>query len=243
MLTVGHGIGLVSPTDRPLATCILLPYTVETDWIGMMLVDPELRGQGLGTRLMKLTVEVSLNPILGLDATEQGAQLYRRLGFEDAEGVTRYERAPADTQTDGSDDEVMSVRPTEFSEWSTHLAPESQHERLNLLQQIDSTGLGYRSLIREGRLAGLAIIRDGRKASQIGPLFANEVASALRLLSALVRSAPRPVIVDVPDRHAAFRKRITAMGFEPVRSFVRMFLGGLPHPNRFEYVIAGPEFG
>lgn len=244
MLEFGHGIGFVNEQDRPVATCILIPYKIDVAWVGMMLVDHARRGAGIGSRLMRLVVDVALSPILGLDATEQGASLYRKLGFGGEEQIVRYRLKPTREISLGPPPaEIESVSPPDFDDCLTFFEPEADLQRRRLLARLSTSGQGYFGLIREGRCSALSVVRPGRAAAQVGPLYATDAASASRLVLAAAAQSSEPLIVDVPERHGAFIEQLSRLGFQPSRRFLRMYTGGLPRENRMEYAIAGPEFG
>src|SRR6266850_7622987 len=83
---------------RLVATTTAICYGRELAWIGMVLTDPEFRGQGLASQLMRRTLEF-LNgrtiQCVKLDATGMGRGLYQKFGFVDECPVERWVRAPA----------------------------------------------------------------------------------------------------------------------------------------------------
>jgi GNAT superfamily N-acetyltransferase len=67
-----------------VGTSTTIVYEGRFAWIGMVIVDPELRGRGIGTALLKRAIEYldSLHiPCMKLDATPQGRILYEKFGF------------------------------------------------------------------------------------------------------------------------------------------------------------------
>src|ERR1700683_884599 len=65
-------------------TVTTISYENRFAWIGMVLVDPQLRGKGVGTALLERAMDyldASGVPCLKLDATPQGRPIYERLGF------------------------------------------------------------------------------------------------------------------------------------------------------------------
>src|SRR5438552_14164760 len=82
--------GCVAELDgRVCGTATTIGYEGRFAWIGMVLVDPESRGRGIGTRLLARAIEHldALGvPTLKLDATPQGEPIYAKLGF-----VSEYE--------------------------------------------------------------------------------------------------------------------------------------------------------
>src|SRR5215467_18486 len=67
-----------------VGTATTLSYEDRFAWISMVLVDPEFRNRGIGTKLLQRAVEHLDNagiPTLKLDATPLGKPLYEKLGF------------------------------------------------------------------------------------------------------------------------------------------------------------------
>ena len=79
---------------RLIGTITTVAYGTELAWIGMMLVDPDYRRRGLGTRLMQTALE-HLQRIgvasIKLDATPAGRPLYESLGFRPEGLIERWE--------------------------------------------------------------------------------------------------------------------------------------------------------
>ena len=96
------------------------------------------------------------------------------------------------------------------------------------------TELGGRagSLLLSGGHA-VALIRDGRKARHIGPLFADDADSALALIDAIVRSEKRPA-ADRCRQHARriSCRALTGSGWVIERPFQRMRFGRATHASK-----------
>ena len=79
---------------RLIGTVTTVAYGTELAWIGMMLVDPDYRRRGLGTRLMQTALEhlqrIGVNSIK-LDATPSGRPLYESMGFRPEGLIERWE--------------------------------------------------------------------------------------------------------------------------------------------------------
>jgi GNAT superfamily N-acetyltransferase len=79
------------------ATTTAVCYGRELAWIGMVLTAPEYRGRGFARLLMERTLDFLAGrgvERIKLDATEMGAPLYRKLGFEDECPIERWIREP-----------------------------------------------------------------------------------------------------------------------------------------------------
>jgi hypothetical protein len=93
--------------------------------------------------------------------------------------------------------------------------------------------------------AGYVLAREGRVATQIGPLVARDATVADTLLRACLAQINGAVFVDVPDRHSALTQYLASSGFSEQRNFTRMLLGRakpLDAPEQI-FMLTGPEFG
>jgi GNAT superfamily N-acetyltransferase len=244
MLGMGQGIGFVDPEESLIGTAVLVPYRTDIDWVSMVLVDEQWRRRGLGRRLTQLVVELSPRPILGLDATDFGLGIYRDLGFGAAEQITRFTRNAGETDVSWGESTQISV-PSEdsFRECLNAFIRDSEPVRVDLLSELDPERTGRLCMIRGDRAAAIALIRQGRESTQIGPLMATDAGSATTLLRWVVAHQQSKLIIDVFDENQAFARQLPEMGFEAVRQFRRMFRGGRPRRQSTEYAVTGPEFG
>ncbi len=74
-------------------TVATIIYEQRFAWIGMVLVDPTLRGKGIGTALLIKAIDyldAKRVPCMKLDATPQGKPIYARLGFRDEYEIERH---------------------------------------------------------------------------------------------------------------------------------------------------------
>ncbi|MBT2829213.1 GNAT family N-acetyltransferase, partial [Staphylococcus coagulans] len=71
----------------------------------------------------------------------------------------------------------------------------------------------------------IALVRDGRTARHIGPLFADNAAEALALVHAIAQSETRPLLIDAVASQATFLEGLTASGWTIERPFQRMRCG------------------
>jgi ribosomal-protein-alanine N-acetyltransferase len=67
----------------------------ELGWIGLLIVSPEHRGKGIGTRLMKQATKYLKEKgtkTIGLDAVAEAVPLYERFGFRKAYDSLRFQK-------------------------------------------------------------------------------------------------------------------------------------------------------
>lgn len=239
----GSVFGRRSQSGELVATGAALPYADGQGWISMVLVSPAFRHRGLASELLNDCVAWlhARGRVPVLDATPAGAQVYQRLGFVPGMAFERWEHAGADWPTPADelgraglhDVEAMAVADENASHVGRHCLLQSFMQRRGTQAWITADGLGF------------VIAREGRRATQIGPLVAADEDMAWRLLQQALAAVPGPVFLDLPKRWASLAAVLSARGFRPQRPFVRMALGGAPALAGSErlFVVAGPEFG
>src|ERR1044072_3748614 len=75
-----------------VGTTTTTTYKDQLAWVGMVLVDPQNRRQGIATRLMETALDYLKGKVatVKLDATAQGKPVYERFGFEVESLVERW---------------------------------------------------------------------------------------------------------------------------------------------------------
>jgi GNAT superfamily N-acetyltransferase len=238
-------------SNRVVATAAILPYG-QFAWISMVLVAGEQRRRNLGTRLLKRCIDAlrEQGRVPVLDATPAGRPLYRALGFEETWGYHRLARGNASPLPEHSDTAGSTiVRPIADADWPTLCAYDAAcfgADRSALLQRLRGR-LPAAELIaeRHGRVAGLLLGRNGRTASQIGPLVAEDDDVALALLARALPAIKGTVYVDFADSKTTLRDWLAKCGFSAQRPLTRMQLGrsaGFDDETR-TFAVVGPEFG
>jgi len=241
MLEIGRGYGLTLADGTLAATTITLPYAAQFAWVSMVLVLPEHRRKGYATQLLKRALADlgKAGSAAVLDATPAGHDVYAAEGFRDTWGFKRF------VLNDRSDFrfDAVRVRALQPADWAQVAALDRDAfgaDRVRLLQAL-AARLPEAALVCEGAkgLTGFVLGREGREASQIGPLVARDVQAARALLaSACSRVAP-PAYIDLVDREAP----PAAFSFQ--RPFSRMVHGAARAPGNASlvYCPAGPELG
>jgi ribosomal protein S18 acetylase RimI-like enzyme len=247
MLAAGGGTGIEAADGRLVASSMVLPWGDRFGWIAMILVTRDHQRRGLATELMRRAIERCRDRgwIAGLDATEQGRPVYLPLGFRDVYALSRW-TADAAAPIPAP---AVPVRPLAAADLPAVAAWDASvfgAERAAYLAHLLARAPEVAFVSEQGgRIAGFVLGRDGRLATQVGPLEAGDEATALALLAAAVGGQRGRVFLDAADRHVTVRERLEAAGFRRQRGYTRMLLdrdAALDDPARV-YVISGPEFG
>lgn len=249
-LDLGAGYAVRDAAGRVIATAATLPHAGRFAWISMVLVNGAHRRQGLASLLMRRCIDdltaAGLVPVL--DATPAGREVYRTLGFRDSWSYQRLARPPQQAP-DNATPEGIEIRPIDDAVWNALCAYDANAfgaPRPGLLARLRGR-LPVADLIasKAGKIAGFMLGRDGRIASHIGPLIADDDEVAQALLAQALARLPGPVLLDFADVKSATAQWLALRGFSPVRPLTRMLLG---RSERFDdpsrtYAVVGPEFG
>jgi GNAT superfamily N-acetyltransferase len=233
-----------------VATAATLPYG-NFAWISMVLVLPDYRRHGLGTRLLERCVAAldGEGRVPVLDATPAGRPIYQAMGFEDCWGYHRLARPGAQPAAIVPSEAEARVRPIADTDWSALCAYDAAAfgaDRSALLQRLRGR-LPAAELIaeRNGRIAGFMLGRNGRSASQIGPLIAEDDDTAHLLLARALSAIEGPVYLDFSDAKNEVRAWLMQSGFAAQRPLTRMLYRrstGFDDTSR-TFAVVGPEFG
>jgi GNAT superfamily N-acetyltransferase len=221
---------------RLVATAALLPYASGNAWISMVLVTASWRRRGIATRLIDACLDAATKRGLTtwLDATPDGARVYGPLGFTPTLQLRRLRLAAP--VTGGT---ARSLSACTLGDFVARDRRAMGFDRGSLLKAF-SERAGSR-LVSHGD--AVALIRDGRTARHIGPLFAETHASALALVDAIVRSAQGPWLLDAVHSQDEFLQGLTASGWTIERPFQRMRFGRTTmSAAELPFAVAGPEF-
>jgi GNAT superfamily N-acetyltransferase len=245
-----HNICIVADDGTKVAgTATALCYANEVAWIGMVLVDKALRGQGIG-RMLLIDIIEKLKHIdsIKLDATPAGLPLYQSLGFIEEYNIIRMispafhdfyfkypNGEPLHIDADGLT-EVLDLDKNIFGADRTYLLR-------TLYQNYPLKALQLRhNNLPDGYIFG----RDGLRFNYIGPVSAQTTDSAKALIAkALIIHNNQPVALDILEDKGELIRWLESIGFIRQRHFVRMYLKNNSHAGKVEnqFLISGPEFG
>lgn len=248
MLEAGDSFGLATPNGRLVASGLTVPFGGPFGWISMILVTEPFRRRGLATYLMGRCIRAlkARRLVPALDATPAGREVYRSMGFKDIYRITRFGAAAPDFGDEAMPPGV-AVRRLGRKDIPTVAAydrPIFGADRAFLIEHLRARRPAQAFIaVRGTKVCGYVLAREGQSSSQIGPLVADDAATAASLLARSLKAGKGAVCIDVLDRHRAMRKRLTASGFVAQFPFIRMIY---KHDRPFDDVrrvvaIAGPE--
>jgi GNAT superfamily N-acetyltransferase len=230
--------------ERVVGTVTTIIYEDRFAWIGMLLVEPELRNRGVGRALLQQAIQHLDSrgvPCMRLDATPQGKLLYEKLGFVDQYEIERWglKRQPPEPKSAATAPHFGKVLELDREVFGA--------DRSALLRALGESAPEFvEVLVGPTGVSGYSFGRHGSHSDHLGPWIAEDESGAEQLLdSFLARSARESIVVDCLRSNPWARTTLEARGFELVRPLTRMRRGENIYPGRPEMVCAilGPEFG
>lgn len=225
----------------PAATVSCVNYSGGFAFLGFYIVREDLRGRGFGLRLWNAAIAHAGPRVIGLDGVAAQQQNYRKSGFEFAYANVRYGgiATPPDAPPAG----VIALTEVPLAAVEAYDATVFPAPRTAFLRAwIGSPGHLGRAVVRNGRLAGWGVIRACRRGRKIGPLVADDRATAELVLSALLAGAGAgEIFLDVPGINRDAVSLAQDLGLTPVFETARMYTGAIP-PLRLDRVFGVTSF-
>ena len=233
--------------DIPVSTASVAPLGERHTWIGMILVHPELRRQGIANSMMQHCVNYAIRQgrvINGLDATPMGNKVYGAVGYVDSYRIWRCWFSPGEFRNSTFDTSRISrVRESELDELIRYDAARYLG-RGNVIRALyrDSKEEAYIYRGDNGDIRGYVFARPGRIRYFVGPFLADDGKTAAGLLACVCKSldsrgvteafidTPEIRFSEVPEYDSTlFDQKVKPSGhalireITPVREFTRMY--------------------
>lgn len=219
---------LIAEVDgEPAGTISIVRYGAFA-FLGLFIVRPELRGQGIGGRLWRAATGRAEDGTIGLDGVVARQASYARSGFAAAHRNVRYGGSVAvePASPDAGISTVGSDRVAAIAAYDRALFPAAREAFLRCWLRPERRAL---VLIEDQAVAGFGVIRACRAGFKIGPLFADREAGADALFRALAAAAGgAPIYLDVPEPNTAAVRLAARYGLAPVFETARMYRGPAP---------------
>jgi hypothetical protein len=216
-------------------------------WIGMVLVNPATRRQGIGRGLLQQALEIlSKEKTVKLDATPAGREVYLKLDFRDEYALTRMllDKIVLDRLSVSPASPLQKKDIKEVLEFDRGVFGS---DRAFVLNWLHDGAPEFAFVTRENdNITGYCFGRYGHDFTHIGPVIAVDVERAIHVATAAMRNAGNgPVIIDTLHHASSWVRAIEDMGFVERRQLIRMYKGSNESPGlpQKQFAITGPEFG
>lgn len=219
----------------------IVSYGGAYGFMGLFIVDPLLRGRGIGERLWharrdRLRARLAPGAAIEMDGVFAMQAFYARGGFAFRHRELRFEwTAPrgvlgAAGTTAAGPAAIVPLADVPAAERHAFDRLHSPAERAAFMDRwITQPGCVSLGAVRQGRLVGMTVARPCMKGHKIGPLFAAAPAIAAQLLDAVAAAIPGEVLqLDVPECNPAAVALARERGMREVFGCARMTLGPAP---------------
>ena len=220
--------------DRLIGTAFACPQG-NFATIGLVVVNPDFQGQGIGRLLMELALDACQPGTPILNASVAGAPLYLSQGFvefgtiEQRQGLAR-----AVALEPLAEDEHLRALCEQDQVRQLALANAgSGLDRSALFAQLHDTIEHTAGIETDGQLQAFALLRRAGRGHCIGPVIAQNTRQARHLITTLLAQIPNQFVrIDVP-MDSGLCEWLTLAGLEPVDRVTQMALGTPPQPGDF----------
>lgn len=223
ILNAGIAYGHVLENGAVVASAAVFPYGDRLASVGMVMVDPDHRRQGLGRSATERALEAmpaSTSPVM-LVATADGIPLYEKMGFHTVGTLHKYlanQYLPRTSAPLPAGYEILPLTPDDHAD-VLHLdsaavgAERQEFLRLRVEQAVE--GFVIKSHHHGAQeIVGYGLAIQGPIYRIIGPLVAPTAELALALFDHMASHHQGPLRVDVPSEQAALVQALPERGFE-----------------------------
>ena len=196
-LRLSRGVVALDDQGRVTGTILVTPYGADCAMINMVIVDRNVRGKGLGRRLMDQAIALAGDRPLRLVATTDGMPLYEKLGFVPSGTIRQHQgkvaelAAPEGVEAAGAVD-LPEIKALDREAYGA--------DREALIDALAERGQ-FAVIRRSGAIEAYAAIRPFGRGEVIGPVIAGNVEGAKALISFFATSRPGAFLrVDTDSR-------------------------------------------
>lgn len=250
VLSSGKIFGHKNAEGKIVSSAAIISYDTSLASIGMVIVNNDFRGMGLGKEATKKCIEsVSKDTTIMLIATEEGKPLYEKMGFHTVDSVHKYicenyitiskpmnNSAVIMEDFSGVDmNEILKLDENAFGDRRSRFLMNriKQSEKCLVVKDNNGTIVGY----------GLSIL--GPVNLLLGPIVAPDLQTASLLIDKLSSKHHGKLRIDVPSGNEEFMLLLEKSGFVKVSQPPIMVLNSvnMPPRNKTLFGIAAQIFG
>jgi len=224
------GAFLIGRLDGEPVTCIsVVKYGQGFGFLGFYIARPIVRGKGYGIQNWRSGMARLAGRNVGLDGVVAQQGNYRKSGFRSAWNNIRYE-GPSFAARPPAGVSLVDARSVPFDRlaaFDRRFFPEPRDSFL--ASWISLPERAAMVAVKDGKLAGFAVMRACQAASRVGPLFADSSEIAAALVAALAqKTGATAVAIDMPDINKPAVKLAEQAGLKPSFETARMYTGANP---------------
>ncbi len=223
----GFFIGLLN--NEPIACISAVAYNEHFGFLGFYIVRKEFRGKGYGLKMWHKALDYLGNRNIGLDGVLAQQENYLKSGFKLAYRNIRFQGYSIGEKVDYRD--IVKLTAGLFDrliDYDNQVFPASRPQFLKCwINQPKGLSIGA---LKNGKLAGYAVIRKCTFGYKIGPLFADNITIAEKLyqtLNGFIKKGTK-IFLDIPEINLSGISLAKRHNMEMVFETARMYSKNLP---------------
>lgn len=217
-LRLSSGVVALDDQGRVTGTILVTPYGADCAMINMVIVDRNVRGKGLGRRLMDQALALAGDRPLRLVATTDGMPLYEKLGFVPSGTIRQHQGTVAAL---GAPDGVEAAGAGDLPDIKTLDRGAYGADRETLIDALAERGQ-FAVIRRNGAIEAYAAIRPFGRGEVIGPVIAGDAEEAKSLIRFFAASRPGAFLRVDTDSRTGLADWLTEIGLAHVGGGVTM---------------------
>ncbi|MDJ0628223.1 MAG: GNAT family N-acetyltransferase [Rhodobacter sp.] len=236
-----QGFFVATKDDVPVASISVVNHSDSFAFLGLYIVRPEFRGQGIGHALWQHALRHAGARTVGLDGVPEQQANYRASGFLRAGETTRF-AGPVEPLA-GND--IRLADGSDVGRLIDAEAAASGHRKDAYLSAWTKNTDLRKTLVhsRNGRPVGFATVRKCRQDAKIGPLVAEDLEAARRLLHHAATFFDGGIVIDVPAGSEDLAALCVDLGLSPGFRTARMYRGDVPKGQGACFAVSSLELG
>ncbi|MGX5849153.1 GNAT family N-acetyltransferase [Mesorhizobium sp. PL10] len=217
-LQLSSGVVALGDQGQVTGTILVTPYGDDCAMINMVIVDRNVRGKGLGRRLMEQAIALAEDRPLRLVATRDGMPLYEKLGFVPSGTIVQHQgsvaalSAPGGVEAAGAND-LPDIKAMDRDAYGA--------DRETLIDALAERG-HFAVIRRNGDIEAYAAIRPFGRGEVIGPVIAGNIYDARALISFFAASRTGAFLRLDTDSRTGLADWLTEIGLAHVGGGVTM---------------------
>jgi ribosomal protein S18 acetylase RimI-like enzyme len=249
VMSSGKIYGHKNSVGKIVSSAAIIPYDTDLASIGMVIVNEEYRGLGLGKKATQKCIDsVSQITSIMLISTEDGKPLYENLGFKTVDYVHKYlsdnyiptklfinREITLEKYSENDINEIIELDSAAFGD----------KRRKLLLNRINQSKhcLVVRNL--KGKIIGFGLSILGPVNLLIGPIVAPDSKTAALIIDRLVLNHQGNLRIDVPSNNDELMLFLEKSGFVKVSNPPIMIKNSInmPYRNKGLFAITAQIFG
>jgi len=249
IMSSGMIYGHKNEDGKIISSAAIVEYDSKFAWIGMVIVNEEYRGLGLGRIVTQKCIDsVSNNVTTMLISTEAGKPMYEKMGFVSRGCIHKFlcdQSVFKETKID-SNCSIIRMDKNDLTQVLKIDKDAFGVDRKNLLiNRMNQSQASFVAKNSDGEIIGYGLSISGPVNLILGPIVANNPETAILIVDHFIKNYHGKYRIDVPSGNEKFISYLTERGFVQVTEPPIMVNNSmqLPTRNNTYFGITAQAFG